>query len=75
VADGDAHIADVITKLQQSPQWARMLIVVTYDENGGFYDHAPVPLGDFVGPGTRIPALVISPFANVRTSRGGPVRR
>jgi len=63
VADGDAHIAAVITKLQQSPQWAHMLIVVTYDENGGFYDHAPVPAGDFVGPGTRIPALIISPYA------------
>jgi acid phosphatase len=63
VADGDAHIAEVITKLQQSPQWAHMLIVVTYDENGGFYDHAPVPAGDFVGPGTRIPALIISPYA------------
>ena len=63
VADGDAHIAEVIGKLQQSPQWAHMLIVVTYDENGGFYDHAPVPAGDFVGPGTRIPALIISPYA------------
>ena len=63
VADGDAHIADVIAKLQQSPQWAHMLIVVTYDENGGLYDHAAVPVGDFVGPGTRIPALIISPYA------------
>nr|WP_199067655.1 acid phosphatase [Chromobacterium sp. ASV5] len=63
VADGDAHIADVIAKLQQSPQWKNMLIVVTYDENGGFYDHAAVPKGDRWGPGTRIPAIVISPFA------------
>jgi len=63
VADGDAHIADVIAKLQQSPQWAHMLIVVTYDENGGFYDHAAVPAGDRWGPGTRIPAIIVSPFA------------
>ena len=63
VADGDAHIANVIAQLQKSPQWGRMLIVVTYDENGGFYDHAAVPKGDRWGPGTRIPALVISPFA------------
>jgi len=63
LADGDAHIAEVIGKLQQSPQWAHMLIVVTYDENGGFYDHAPVPRGDRWGPGTRIPAIIISPFA------------
>lgn len=63
VADGDAHIASVIAKLQASPQWKNMLVVVTYDENGGFYDHATVPKGDRWGPGTRIPALIISPFA------------
>ncbi len=63
MADGDAHIAGVIAELEKSPQWARMLIVVTYDENGGFYDHAPVPQGDRWGPGTRIPAVIVSPFA------------
>ena len=63
VADGDAHIADVITKLQNSPQWPHMMIVVTYDENGGFWDHAAVPKGDTWGPGTRIPALIVSPWA------------
>ncbi len=63
VADGDAHIAGLIAKLQASPQWKNMLVVVTYDENGGFYDHAPVPKADRWGPGTRVPALVISPFA------------
>lgn len=63
VATGDAHIAEVIGRLQTSPQWAHMLIVVTYDENGGFYDHAPVPVGDRWGPGTRVPALIISPYA------------
>lgn len=63
ITDGDAHIADVIAKLQASPQWKHMLVVVTYDENGGFYDHATVPKGDRWGPGTRIPALIISPYA------------
>ena len=63
VADGDAHIAEVIGKLQRSPQWPRMLIVVTYDENGGFWDHAPVPVGDRWGPGTRVPAIIVSPLA------------
>jgi acid phosphatase len=60
VADGDEHIAQVIARLQQSPQWKNMLIVVTYDENGGIYDHAPVPQGDRWGPGSRIPAIIIS---------------
>ena len=40
-----------------------MLIVITYDENGGFYDHAAVPTGDRWGPGSRVPAIIISPFA------------
>jgi len=63
VAAGDAHIADVVAALQRSPQWPHMLIVITYDENGGFYDHARVPRGDRWGPGTRIPAIIVSPLA------------
>jgi len=63
LTDGDAHIAEVVERLQRSPQWPHMLIVITYDENGGFYDHAAVPTGDRWGPGTRIPAIIISPFA------------
>jgi acid phosphatase len=63
VSDGDAHIADVIGELQKSPQWAHMLVVVTYDENGGFWDHVAPPAADRWGPGTRVPALIVSPFA------------
>ena len=36
---------------------------VTVDENGGWWDHVAPPKGDRWGPGTRIPAIVISPFA------------
>lgn len=63
VASGDQHVADVIAKLQASPQWKHMVVIVTYDENGGFYDHAPVPKADRWGPGTRIPAIIVSPWA------------
>ncbi len=63
IADGDKHIADVVAQLQKSPQWKNMAIVITYDENGGFWDHKSVPKGDVWGPGTRIPALVISPWS------------
>ena len=63
LAEGDAHIADVIAKLQASPQWTHMLVVVTYDENGGQWDEVAPPKADLVGPGTRIPAVIISPFA------------
>lgn len=60
---GDEHVADLLTRLKNSPQWGSMLVIVTYDENGGFWDHAPPPKGDRFGPGTRIPALIVSPFA------------
>jgi acid phosphatase len=63
VADGDAHIAALIARLEKSPQWPHMLVVVTYDENGGFWDHAPVPVADRWGPGTRVPTIIVSPFA------------
>ena len=63
LSDGDAHLAEVVAKLEQSPQWPRMLIVITHDDNGGFYDHAPVPRGDRFGPGSRVPAIIVSPFA------------
>jgi acid phosphatase len=63
LAEGDAHIADLVAKLQASPQWAHMLVVVTYDENGGQWDEVAPPEGDIVGPGTRIPAMIISPYA------------
>jgi phospholipase C len=63
VVAGDTHIADVIAHLQKSPQWGHMVVVVTYDENGGFWDHVAPPKADRFGPGTRIPAIIVSPFA------------
>ncbi len=67
IADGDAHIAEVIAKLRAGPQWKDMVIVVTYDEFGGAWDHVAPPRGDLLGPGARIPALIISPFAKRST--------
>ena len=63
VESGDRHIADVIAHLQKSPQWKNMVVIVTYDENGGFWDHVAPPKGDRFGPGTRIPTIIVSPFA------------
>jgi acid phosphatase len=40
-----------------------MVIVITYDEFGGAWDHVAPPQGDLLGPGARIPALIISPLA------------
>ena len=63
IRNGDLRAADIIEKLQQSPMWPHTAIIVTCDENGGFWDHVAPPKGNRWGPGTRIPALVISPFA------------
>jgi acid phosphatase len=67
IADGDRHIATLLTALKASPQWKHMLIVVTYDEFGGWWDHAAPPKADRFGPGTRIPALIVSPYAKKGT--------
>jgi acid phosphatase len=64
---GDKHIADLIGKLEASPQFANMVIVVTYDENGGWWDHVAPPKGDLLGPGSRVPTIIISPFAKLGT--------
>jgi len=67
VDSGDRHIAHIVDSLRKSAQWENMVVVVTVDENGGWWDHVAPPQGDRWGPGTRIPALVISPFAKKGT--------
>ncbi|MDQ0650872.1 acid phosphatase [Pseudomonas cedrina] len=67
VASGDRHIVRALKVLQESPQWPNMVVVVTVDENGGWWDHVAPPKGDRWGPGTRVPALVVSPFARKGT--------
>jgi acid phosphatase len=63
VLSGDQHIADILERIRRSPLWPKVGVIITYDENGGFWDHVPSPKGDRWGPGTRIPALIISPYA------------
>jgi acid phosphatase len=63
IESGDAHVANVIEHLKKSPQWKNMVVVITFDENGGWWDHVAPPKGDRWGPGSRIPAIVVSPFA------------
>ncbi|WGS51989.1 acid phosphatase [Paraburkholderia sp. D15] len=63
VESGDRHIAAVIDHIQRGPQWANTVVIVTVDENGGWWDPVSPPKGDRWGPGSRIPALVVSPLA------------
>jgi phospholipase C len=61
---GEDHIAQLIASIQAQPQlWQHTAIVITYDEHGGFWDHVAPPLVDRWGPGSRVPTIVISPFA------------
>jgi acid phosphatase len=63
VITGELHAEDLIKAARSGPNWSDTAIIVTYDENGGFWDHVPPPPGDQWGPGTRVPAIVISPYA------------
>jgi phospholipase C len=58
---GDAHIGDIVARLQKTAAYKDMLIIVTYDENGGFWDHVAPPERDRWGPGTRVPLIAIGP--------------
>jgi phospholipase C len=63
VLTGEAHVLELINSVRNGPNWKNSVIIVTYDENGGFWDHVAPPKVDRWGPGTRVPTLVISPFA------------
>jgi len=64
---GQQLVLELYYALLKSPNWANTLLVITYDEHGGFYDHVPPPPvepGDgsgFETYGVRVPALVIGP--------------
>ncbi|XP_052139939.1 non-specific phospholipase C2-like [Oryza glaberrima] len=88
VFQGQMLVKEVYETLRASPQWNQTLMVVTYDEHGGFYDHVPTPVtgvpspDGIVGPppynfafdrlGVRVPAIVISPWINKGTVVHGP---
>ena len=74
VAKGEKLMHDVYYALRNGPAWNDTLLVVTYDEHGGNYDHVPPPWGasppddsvgefgfDFTRFGVRVPALLVSP--------------
>jgi len=70
-AQGSQHLVDLIKAIEGSACKKDTLVVATYDEFGGQWDHVTPPgqggsggVADQWGPGTRIPALVISPNLN-----------
>jgi len=66
---GSDHLVDLLQAIDNSRCSKDTMVIVTYDEFGGQWDHvAPPGQGnnngphDIWGPGTRIPALIVSPF-------------
>jgi phospholipase C len=73
VTMGEQLIADVYNCLRNSPQWQKTLLVITYDEHGGCFDHVPPPAAQPPGAqatapfnfdryGVRVPAVLVSPY-------------
>ncbi|GJN22629.1 hypothetical protein PR202_gb10214 [Eleusine coracana subsp. coracana] len=83
VSEGQRFVKEVYEALRSSPQWEEMLLVVTYDEHGGFYDHVPTPVVGVPSPdgivspapfffkfdrlGVRVPTMFISPWIDKGT--------
>jgi phospholipase C len=76
LAVGERFLYDVYEALRSNPAaWAKTLLIITYDEHGGCYDHLPPPTGavapdnavgpsgfDFTRFGVRVPAVIASPL-------------
>ncbi|MBI2891096.1 MAG: hypothetical protein HYY13_09970 [Nitrospirae bacterium] len=69
VCCGEQVTSEDVWALMESPAWRRTLIVLTWNDWGGYYDHVPPPQPQmcaggegFYEPGFRVPALVVSPF-------------
>jgi phospholipase C len=60
---GEQHALALINAVRSGPNWSDAAIIVTYDENGGFWDHVAPPKIDRWGPGSRVPTLIISPYS------------
>jgi phospholipase C len=60
---GEAHAYDVVRDVMTSSYWNKCAVIITYDENGGRWDHVAPPVVDRWGPGSRVPLIVVSPFA------------
>ena len=63
---GQQYVAALVQAVQDSAVWKDSVIIITYDEGGGRWDHVPPPQGDRWGPGVRVPAIIISPYAKRR---------
>jgi phospholipase C len=63
IVDADNEVKEIVEAIRHSSIWKSTAIIITYDEYGGFWDHVAPPQIDRWGAGTRIPAIIISPYA------------
>jgi phospholipase C len=61
--EGPDWVASVVNAIGSSPFWNSTAIFITWDDWGGWYDHVPPPSIDNMGPGFRVPVIVVSPYA------------
>lgn len=62
--DYEKFVADIINRVKSNKNlWEKTAIIVTTDEGGGYYDSGYIQPIDFFGDGTRIPLIVVSPYA------------
>jgi phospholipase C len=60
----EAFTRKIVNEVQKNQDlWAHTAIIITFDEGGGYYDSGYIQPLDFFGDGTRIPAIVVSPYS------------
>ncbi|MGB7130802.1 MAG: alkaline phosphatase family protein [Candidatus Sulfotelmatobacter sp.] len=63
ICQGENETVLYMNALMQSADWNSSAVFLTWDDDGGFYDHVPPPTVDQFGFGPRVPLIVISPYA------------
>jgi len=69
IKDGQDFVNEIVEAVISGPAWNKTMLVIVYDEHGGFYDHVPPPQAPKASPelpidtlGVRVPAFVITPW-------------
>ena len=62
-SEGPAWIAAIVNAIGNSPYWNSTAIFISWDDWGGWYDHVSPTKVDAMGPGFRVPLLIVSPYS------------
>jgi phospholipase C len=63
ISVGESWVQSIISAIQSSPYWSSTVVLLSWDDYGGWYDHVTPPQVDKYGLGFRVPLLVVSPLA------------